>query len=376
MIKFENITKKFKEKLILSNLSFSIPEGNLVAVIGGSGCGKTTILKMINRLITPSSGKIFIHGKDIAEVDIIELRRNIGYVIQEGGLFPHMTIRNNIELIPHLQQEEIKAVSKKTIELMNMVGLNPDVYLDRYPNELSGGQQQRIGIARAFATNPDIVLMDEPFSALDPITRVSLQEELLHLKKQIKKTIVFVTHDMEEAIKLADKVCILNQGSIVQYDTPENILKNPANDFVADFIGKNQIWNSPEYIKAEDLMNKQPITCAPTVSLFEAIKGMCSVNMHDSLMVVDTKTKKLLGVVKANVLHNVKNKKQLACDVMEKNFAHVMLKSTLIDVLQTVSKHQTTTVPVLNEHHKLCGIITQKNLVAALSQQYIEMGVK
>ena len=246
---------------MLSNISLEIEEGQLVVLIGASGCGKTTTLKMINRLVKPTSGKIFINNQDISKVDVIKLRRNIGYVIQQTGLFPHMTIKENIEIIPNVQKKDQKEITQKTYELMEMVGLECETFLNRYPKELSGGQQQRVGVARAFATDPDIILMDEPFSALDPITRSGLQEELVELQSKFHKTIVFVTHDMDEAIKIADKICIMNKGEIVQYDTPENILKNPANEFVSEFVGKNRIWTSPEFIKAEDIMLDAPVTC-------------------------------------------------------------------------------------------------------------------
>ncbi|WP_334159798.1 ABC transporter ATP-binding protein, partial [Muricomes intestini] len=198
MIQFEGITKSYKARQVLSDISFEVDKGSLVTIIGESGCGKTTLLKMVNRLVKPTSGVIRIEGKDIQEMDEVELRRNIGYVIQQTGLFPHMTVRENIELIPKLQKTKPIDLAKNTKRLMEMVGLDSEEYLDRYPTELSGGQQQRVGVARAFATDPDVILMDEPFSALDPITRSDLQDELLQLQSKLKKTIVFVTHDMDE----------------------------------------------------------------------------------------------------------------------------------------------------------------------------------
>lgn len=229
MIEFQHVTKSFKDNKVLSDISLTIEDGELVAIIGSSGCGKTTTLKMINRLIRPTKGKIFIDGKDIEDMNKVEMRRSIGYVIQQAGLFPHMTVRENIELIQRLEKKDEEQISKNTEYLMDMVGLNGDEFLDRYPNDLSGGQQQRVGVARALANNPKIMLMDEPFSALDPMTRVSLQDELIALHEKVDKTIVFVTHDMDEAIKIADKICIMKDGHILQYDTPEEILKNPAN---------------------------------------------------------------------------------------------------------------------------------------------------
>ncbi|MEN2256619.1 ABC transporter ATP-binding protein [Paraclostridium benzoelyticum] len=187
MLRFENIVKKFNGNYVLSDVSFEIEKGNLVAIIGESGCGKTTLLKMINRLIKPSYGKIYIDEKDISKIYPIKLRRNIGYVIQQTGLFPHMTVRENIEIISKIEKVDNAKIEESTYRLMNMVGLDPEKYLDRYPSELSGGQQQRVGVARAFATDPEIILMDEPFSALDPITRVDLQDELVELQSKFKK---------------------------------------------------------------------------------------------------------------------------------------------------------------------------------------------
>lgn len=221
MIRFENVSKSYKKNQVLTDLSFSVKKSDFVVFIGPSGCGKTTLLKMINKIIKPTAGKIYINGKDIDEMDEIAMRRNMGYVIQSVGLFPHMTIRENIELIPKLTHRTAEEITEKSLELMDLIGLDPKKYLDRYPTQLSGGQQQRIGVARAFAIDPDIILMDEPFSALDPITRGQLQDELAALQVKFKKTFAFVTHDMGEAIKLADKICIMNGGKIVQYDKPE-----------------------------------------------------------------------------------------------------------------------------------------------------------
>ena len=215
--------------------------GNLLYLIGPSGCGKTTSLKMINRLIAPSKGQILLNGSDIRNEDVIRLRRNMGYVIQQTGLFPHMNIEDNMEVIAKLEHVEQAQRRARTRELMEMVGLDYAEFSQRYPQELSGGQQQRVGVARAFALDPDIILMDEPFSALDPITRSSLQDQLLQIQENVRKTIVFVTHDMDEAIKIADRICIMHDGNIVQFDTPEEILKHPVNEFVSSFVGKNRI---------------------------------------------------------------------------------------------------------------------------------------
>lgn len=370
MIEFKNVRKDFKNKIVLKDVSFNINEGELVAIIGASGCGKTTTLKMINRLIKPSSGQILINGEDIASKDVVKLRRNIGYVIQQTGLFPHMTIKENIEIIPKVQKMKAENITKKTHELMDMVGLNSEEFLDRYPTELSGGQQQRIGVARGFATDPDIILMDEPFSALDPITRLQLQDELIDLQYKLKKTIVFVTHDMDEAIKIADKICIMNQGEIVQYDTPENILKNPCNDFVSEFIGKNRIWSSPEFIRAKDIMIENPVTCFKNASLLRCVERMRSSKV-DSLMVVD-KSNHLLGVVTGKQIQNRTDRNILVEEIMNKKFARVSSDNTIIDILEIVKENKIALVPVLDNNGLLQGIITKSSLVTTLSEQFLD----
>lgn len=236
MIEFVDVNKKFGEYHIIKNLSLKIERGKITVIIGSSGCGKTTTLKMINKLILPTSGKIYIDGEDISQKDTIKLRRNIGYVIQQTGLFPHMTVKENIELIAKIENIDKNKINARTRELMKIINLDYEIFSERYPLELSGGQQQRVGVARAFALDPGIILMDEPFSAVDPISRRQLQDELIAIQKKFEKTIVFVTHDIQEAVKIADKICLLNNGEIMQYDTPKNIIKNPKNDFVRKFI--------------------------------------------------------------------------------------------------------------------------------------------
>ncbi|WP_026886888.1 ABC transporter ATP-binding protein [Clostridium beijerinckii] len=371
MIEFKNIRKDFKNKTILKDITLKINRGELVAIIGSSGCGKTTTLKMINRLIKPTAGKIFINGEDIASKDVIKLRRNIGYVIQQTGLFPHLTIRENIEMIPKVEKLNKVSIEKRTLELMDMVGLNSNDFLDRYPTELSGGQQQRVGVARAFATNPEIILMDEPFSALDPITRVQLQEELIDLQSKLKRTIVFVTHDMDEAIKIADKICIMNKGEIVQYDTPENILKNPINDFVSEFIGKNRIWSSPEFIRAKDIMIDHPVVCFKNASLLRCIEKMRSSKV-DSLMVID-KENYLLGIITAKQIQNKTDRNIPVEEIMTNKFISVEPDDSIIDILELVKEHKIGQVPVLDDFGVLKGIITKSSLVTTLSSQFLDM---
>ncbi|GER68299.1 glycine/betaine ABC transporter ATP-binding protein [Weizmannia acidilactici] len=242
MIQFENVSKQFQDGTqAVKSINFTINAGEIFVLIGPSGSGKTTTLKMINRLIEKSSGAILINGKDISDYDIHELRWNMGYVLQQIALFPHMTIEENIAVVPELKNWRKERIRDRVDELLEMVRLDPKTYKHRKPAELSGGQQQRIGVARALAADPEIILMDEPFSALDPISREKLQDDILKLQKNISKTIVFVTHDMQEAMKLGDRVCLMKEGEIVQIGTPSEILANPASDFVQEFVGNRSL---------------------------------------------------------------------------------------------------------------------------------------
>lgn len=372
MIEFRNVKKSYKSNIILENFNLNIDSGDLVVLIGSSGCGKTTLLKMINRLIEATSGEILVNGKNIKEEDPIKLRRSIGYVIQQTGLFPHMTVKENIEIIPKLIGKADGVIEKKTNELLNMVGLDPEQFSDRYPVELSGGQQQRVGVARAFATDAEIILMDEPFSALDPITRTELQEELFNIQREYKKTIVFVTHDMDEALNLADKICILKEGKILQYDTPENILKNPAGPYVEDFVGKNKIWSKPEMIRAEDVMITNPVTVNPKRNILQGIQIMREKKV-DSLLVTN-KTGKLLGFVTLEKIKKIENKKSLIEEIMSSDPACVCEDMSLPELLEVFNNLKRGYLPVCNEEGKLRGLVTRSSLISALSSQYIEMG--
>lgn len=370
MIRFENVCKSYKNTNdeVVKNVSFEIEKGKLVVLIGPSGCGKTTCLKMINRLEKISSGKIFINEKSNEEYDPIELRRSMGYVIQQIGLFPHMTIRDNIEIIQRLSGIENEKIVSRTSDLMKMISLDED-YLNRYPTQLSGGQLQRIGVARAFAMDPEIILMDEPFSALDPLTRTQLQDELIFIQNRIKKTIVFVTHDMNEAIKLADKICIMKNGSIVQYDTPENIMKYPKDDYVSNFVGRNRIWSNPKYIHARDIMIENPFVVPEEMPLIRCIEQM-RIKHVTSAMVLDDNDD-FIGIVKGKDVQSLINKEIPVKDVCEYPGVVAHEKDNLLDLISIFDREKLTYLPVLNDLNKLIGIITQSSLVTALSQQYM-----
>lgn len=241
MLELKNISKSFNGTKAVADLSFTVSKGETLCLIGQSGCGKSTTLKMINRLLDPNSGSILINGEDISNEDPVKLRREIGYVSQEGGLFPHWTIRKNIGLVPRLKDWDNERIKERTLELLKLVGLEPEIFLDRYPAELSGGQQQRISIARSLGADPELMLMDEPFSSLDPLTRRELQEEFLSLKKELQKTIVFVSHDIREAFLVADRILMMHEGRMLQYGKKEDFLSNPENSYVERFI-KSQLY--------------------------------------------------------------------------------------------------------------------------------------
>ena len=374
MIEIKNIVKTAGEKVILDDISLTIESGSFVVLIGPSGCGKTTTLKLLNKLIEPTSGEIYIDGKPISKEDPIKLRRNIGYVIQNIGLFPHLTIKENIELIPKLKGDKSEEeISETTERLVKMVGLDPDEFMYKYPTELSGGQQQRIGVIRAIATDADIILMDEPFSALDPITRTQLQEWLYELQQELKKTIIFVTHDMDEALKLADKICIMQGGKIQQYDTAENLLKHPANSFVKDFIGSDRLWSAPEYIKAKDIMIKEPVKAIETRTVIQAMEIMRT-NKVDSILVTD-KNNLLVGILTVKELRQNGIQDYYIYKVMNQDPLFIYEDCNLIEILNIMNNKNVGHIPVLSRDGQLVGLITRSSLLSVLSEQFLEMEV-
>jgi len=283
-ITLHDVTKKYPgtSQPAVDSIDLEIEAGEFVVLVGPSGCGKTTTMRMINRLVEPTAGKITIGDEDVMKLNVEDLRRGIGYVIQQGGLFPHMTIAQNVALVPKLLKWKEDRVTARVDEMLDLVGLDPDSFRERFPRQLSGGQQQRVGVARALAADPPIMLMDEPFGAVDPITRMRLQDEFLDLQRKLGKTIVFVTHDFDEALKMGDRIAVLRDGShIAQYDTPEVILAAPADDFVAGFVGRGaslkrlalQTLSEYRLEKAEKASNGVP-TVPVTSSLHDALDVM------------------------------------------------------------------------------------------------------
>ncbi|MED1440440.1 ABC transporter ATP-binding protein [Aeribacillus composti] len=291
MIEFKNVSKIYesgnKQVKAVDNVSLHIEKGQICVFLGPSGCGKTTLLRMVNRLIPISNGSIFIDGKDISKLNPIELRRSIGYVIQQVGLFPNMTIEENISVVPNLLGWDRAKIKKRYNELMEMVGLDPEEYRKRFPWELSGGQQQRIGVARALAADPPVMLMDEPFGALDPLIRERLQNEFLRIQENVKKTILFVSHDIDEAIRLADKIAIFKSGQLMQHGTPDEILSNPKNDFVRDFVGSDRELKRLTLFTVKDLISK--------IDHFQ--KRTTRNDYHDFVVKVNTDLRTTLSVV-------------------------------------------------------------------------------
>ncbi|MDR0569784.1 MAG: betaine/proline/choline family ABC transporter ATP-binding protein [Clostridiales Family XIII bacterium] len=370
MIKFDNVSKRYGNgSVVVKSLNFETQEGELLVLIGPSGCGKTTTMKMINRLVPHSEGRITIGGKDVGSLDPVLLRRGIGYVIQQIGLFPHYTIEENIALIPRLNKWEERAVKERVRHLMDVVGLNPEAFAGRYPRELSGGQQQRVGVARALAANPDIILMDEPFGALDPLTREQLQDELLRIQSEMHKTVVFVTHDIDEALKLGDRIGVMRDGALLQLDTPDRLLTNPAHGFVEEFIGKKRIYQNPDYVPITDIMRDHPATTQPYRTAGMAVSFMRK-HKTDTLIITDGGGG-LLGIVSAYDLHSVGGDETLA-RIMKPVASVLADTATAKDALKMIGKTPLGVIPVVDGGGKVVGVVTRGSLLSFFANQWSE----
>ncbi|WP_040195917.1 ABC transporter ATP-binding protein [Candidatus Soleaferrea massiliensis] len=365
MIRFEHVKKTYGKTTVLNDLSFEIPEGEFTVLIGPSGCGKTTTLKMINRLIQPDEGRIIVNGKDTATVNRVELRRSIGYVIQQIGLFPNMTVAQNICVVPKLLKYKKEDCDKIVHDLLEMVNLPYDQYAHKYPSELSGGQQQRIGVLRALAASPPIVLMDEPFGALDPMTRSVLQEEVRKLQKKLGKTIVFVTHDMDEALNLADRIIFMEQGHIAQMASPEEMLENPADDLIRSFMGKRIQDSEPIELTAADFMR----TSVYSVPLSKGVRA-CTERMArhhvDSLLVVradDT----YAGTISVADIKKYGKPGGSIDDIMSTTNTVSYVDEDARECFDKLVSSGDSYVVVLNKDDTVAGIVTKTSMAKAMA---------
>lgn len=367
MVIFEHVSKRYNEESqeAVKDLNLIVDEGKLVTLIGPSGCGKTTTLKMVNRIIEPTAGTIYVNGEDILKLDPVQLRRGIGYVIQQVGLFPNMTIAQNITVVGKLLGWTKDKRLQRAAELLEMVDMEPDIYLSRFPKELSGGQQQRIGVLRALAAEPDIILMDEPFGALDPITREQLQGELKNLQDKLHKTIIFVTHDMDEALTIADEIVLMKEGVVVQKASPEEILRSPANEFVASFIGKDRLLRSPDQVLVKEVMIRNPVTIQNTRGLAESLERMRKKRV-DSLMVIDS-ANILHGVVTIKDIQKDMGNKGSVGDIAVKQVITVHEDQTVREAVYLMGEHNVGYLPVVDDKGKLQGLMTRVSLVDILT---------
>lgn len=368
MIKLDNLTKQFMQKNgqafnAVDNVSLNVPEGEMCVLLGPSGCGKTTTLKMINRLIPASSGTILINGEDTAGMDTVTLRRNIGYVIQQIGLFPNMTIEENITVVPRMLGWDKARCKARAAELMDMVALDPHKFLHRYPKEMSGGQQQRIGVIRALAADPPVLLMDEPFGAVDPINREVIQNQFLEMQRALKKTVMLVSHDIDEALKLGDRIAVFRQGRIVQCASPDELLAKPANDFIGSFVGQDRTLKRLLLVSAGDVTDKQPtLTVRRDTPLPEAFALM---DDHDirAVTVVDENSKPL-GYVKRREARDASGS---CADRIHPFRISGKADDNLRVVLSRLYESNTSWMPIVDDDGRYSGEISQDYIADYLS---------
>jgi len=370
MIKFESVTKIYPgtSSPAVDNLSFTVPTGEICTIVGPSGCGKTTTMKMVNRLIEPTGGDIYVLDergdlRNVLEMDPILLRRSIGYIIQQIGLFPHRTILENIGTVPQLMGWDEVRIRRRAEELLTMMNMSLE-FLDRYPHELSGGQRQRIGVARGMATDPPVMLMDEPFGAIDPINRNLLQNEFLRLQQEIKKTILFVTHDIDEAIKMGDKIAILNVGGkLEQFDSPADILAHPANEFVEDFVGADRSLKQLNLIRVEEVMDSRPPLLQTTQSAEEAVRFMDERGLRFSY-VVDA-DRRLEGYVR---LRDLRGKTGWVDEFVEPAATSIPMGTSLRDALSGMLVVDYADVCVVDAQNRVRGLVNTEMIQRAVAE--------
>ncbi len=360
MIRLDHVTKRYGDQVAVDDLTLEVADGELCVLVGPSGCGKTTTMRMINRLIEPTEGRIVIDGDDVLQLDPVQLRRRIGYVIQQIGLFPHQTIGDNVATVPRLLKWPKAKVSARVDELLHLVGLEPVRFRDRYPHQLSGGQRQRVGVARALGADPQVLLMDEPFGAIDPITRDRLQDEFLRLQAEVRKTIVFVTHDIEEAVKLGDRIAILQQGGILaQHDTPAVILGEPASEFVADFVGADRALKRLKVTEIDPDDLQQPPVLSPDLPLDEARRKL-DADALDFAVVLDGERRLRGYVARSRAVGD-----GVVGDHLQRLEAWVREDATLKDAFGEMLLHDAGWVAVLDHADRLVGVLTPESLYDA-----------
>lgn len=364
MIKFENVTKSYGQNLILKDLSFEIKQGEFVVLIGPSGCGKTTTLKTINRLIEPDKGNVYINNEDIKKVNPVELRRTIGYVIQQIGLFPNMTVEENIAIVPKLLKYPKERWQSVVHELLELVGMPYDENAHKYPCELSGGQQQRIGVLRALAASPPIVLMDEPFGALDPITRDTLQDEVKRIQKKLKKTIVFVTHDMDEALKMADTIVFMDSGKILQMASPEEMLQNPSDPLIAGFMGKH-MSNTNLNLTAGEFM-RRVVKVPRNNQTLQSIELMRKKDVNTLVVINDDET--YLGTVSIDKIRTHGKPGREIDELISNEAPTVNLREDAQEAFDKLITSPTGYVIVLNDDYTVAGLITKTSMTKAMGE--------
>ncbi|MFC1871990.1 betaine/proline/choline family ABC transporter ATP-binding protein [Chloroflexota bacterium] len=363
MIRLEEVTKNYEDTTAVDRLSLQIEEGEVCVLIGPSGCGKTTTLRMVNRLIEPSRGRIFIDGQETNRVKPEQLRQSIGYAIQSVGLFPHMTVAANIAVVPELRHWEKGRISRRTEELLDLVGLNPGEYAPKYPNHLSGGEAQRIGVARALAADPPILLMDEPFGAVDPLTRERLQAQFARIQQELKKTVILVTHDLDEAIRLADRIAIMEAGKLVQYDTPEKILSRPANRFVHNFVGSDRALKRLSRIGIKDYIRPTP---SVTTGTFLQDVASAIGNRH-SIWVVNSERQPIGWIDRTHLSGAVSTAGAAIIQNMDE--ITVTNNATLREALSRMLGQGVKDIPVIDEKKRLIGEVTLGDVEAATAEE-------
>ena len=365
MIVYENVTKRYGSTTIVENLNLSIGDGEFVVLIGPSGCGKTTTLKMLNRIIKNNGGTIRIDGRDIDKMDESDLRRMIGYVIQQIGLFPNMTVEENISVVPRLLKWSKEKTRNRVVELLDMVGMPYEVNARKYPNELSGGQQQRVGVLRALAAEPPIILMDEPFGALDPVTRDTLQDEVKMLQRKTKKTIIFVTHDMGEAVKMADTIVFMSKGKILQRATPEEMLHNPADPIIKNFMGKLSYARTSDDLICADVMRQNVFTVYGHKKTLECIELMKRREIA-SAIIVDERNK-FKGIVNIEYIRTHGRPGTAVSEIAKTDVPTVRANTSAKEAFDMLVESRYDYITVLEKNGSVAGIITKTSMTKALA---------